>query len=100
MSAYELSLGPATVADAMENRDVADRANAFVSDVLFALLALSKSNSPALHPNALHLRDYAELALSRMRLSRFDETSRIVPAIQFLVEELDLRALKEAYEET
>lgn len=95
LSVYELALGTATIADAMKDPRVMTRAHNFAMNVMFALLAGAQTQSPALHPAQLHINDYVERALDRMGKSRFDKSSRIVPAIQFLVEELDLMALRE-----
>jgi len=76
----------------MAHPGVSDRANAFVADVGFALLAESKVTTP-LHQD--EILGYIKVALERMRRSSFDETSRIVPAVQFLCEELDLMAMRE-----
>jgi hypothetical protein len=94
ISAYEFMLGDATIAEAMADYRVSERANSFVAEVMFALLADAKSSSPSLHPSALQLQTYVGSALERMRQSRMDEAARVLPAIRFLVEELDLMALR------
>jgi hypothetical protein len=95
LSVYELAIGTTTIAEAMRDERIVTRAHDFASDVMFALLASTQSQSPALHPSQLHIDDYLQTAIERMRRSQFDRSSRIVSAIQFLVEELDLMALRE-----